>query len=105
MSPERFDHLLSIVEEKIKKKTHIREPTSFAERLAITSRYLASGDSQQSIAFLFKVGHSTVNKIVNEVCDALWDALKDYKSQPSPENDWKNIVIQALKIIGICPTA
>ena len=46
-----------------------------AERVTITFRYLASGDSQQFIAFLFKVGHSTVNKIV---CDAVWDALKDY---------------------------
>ena len=50
-------------------------------------RYLASGDSQQSIAFLFKVGYSTVNQIVNEVCDALWDALQDYISQPSSESD------------------
>ena len=92
ISPERFDHLLSLVEEKIKRKTHIREPTSPAERLAITLRYLASGDRQQSIAFLFKIGHSTANKMVNEVCDALWDALQDYISQPSSESDWKNIV-------------
>ena len=67
--------MLSLVEEKRKKKRHIREPMSPAERLTITLRYLASGDSQQFIAFLFKVGHSTVNKIV---CDAVWDALKDY---------------------------
>lgn len=65
MSPERFDHLLNLVEEKIKKEIHIREPLSPAERLAITMRYLASGDSLQSIAFLFKAGHSTVNKIVD----------------------------------------
>ena len=60
--------------------------------MAIVLRYLASGNSQQSIAFLFKVGHSTVNKIANEVCDALWDAFQDYISQPSSECDWKNIV-------------
>ena len=71
MLSERFDHLLSLVEEKTKKQTNIREPISPVERLAITLRYLASGDSQQSIAFLLKVGHSTVNKIVNEECDAL----------------------------------
>ena len=79
--------MLSLVEEKIKTKTHIREPISPAERLAITLRYLASEDTQQSMAFLFKVGHSTVNKIVNEVCDALWDALQDYISQPSSLSD------------------
>ena len=59
--------------------------------MAITLGYLASGDIQQSIAFLLKVGHSTVNKIVNEVCDALWGALQDYISQPSSKSDWKNI--------------
>ena len=92
MSPEQFDPMLSLVEEKIKKKTHIREPTSPVERLAITLRYLALGDSQQSIAFLFKAVHSTINKIVNEVCDALWDALRDYISPPSSESEWRNIV-------------
>ena len=62
MSPERFDHLLSVVEEKRKKKTYIRESISPAERLAITLRYLASGDSQQSIAFLFKVNIQQLTK-------------------------------------------
>ena len=71
MLSERFDHLLSLVEEKTKKQTNIREPISPVERLAITLRYLASGDSQQSIVFLFKVRHSSINKIVNEVCGAL----------------------------------
>ena len=83
--------MLSHIEEKIKNKTHIRELIFPAERLVISLRYLVSGDSQQSIAFLFKVGYSTVNKIVNEVCDALWDALQDYISQPSSESQWKNI--------------
>ena len=92
MLSERFDHLLSLVEEKTKKQTNIREPISPVERLAITLRYLASGDSQQSIVFLFKVRHSPINKIVNEVCGALWDALQDYISQGLSESDLKNIV-------------
>ena len=71
MLPEQFDHLLSLVEEKTKKPTNIREPMSPVERLAITLRYLASGVSQQFIVFLFKVRHSPINKIVNEVCGAL----------------------------------
>ena len=92
MSPERFDPLFSLVEEKIKKKTHIRVPISHAERLAITLRYLVLGDSHQSITFLFKVVHSIVNKIVNEVCDELWGALLDYINPASSESEWKNIV-------------
>ena len=71
MLSERFDHLLSLVEEKTKKQTNIREPISPVERLAITLRYLASGVSQQSIVFLFKVTHSPITRIVNQVCGAL----------------------------------
>ena len=72
MSPETFDHLLGLVQEKITLKPHIRQPISAEERLvAITLRCLASGDSQQSIAFIFNIGHSTGNGITSEVCDVL----------------------------------
>ena len=72
MSPERFDHLLSLVHDRLIRKFHVREPFSPAERLAVTLRYLASGDSQTSIGFLFKMGRSTVNRIIEEVCTELW---------------------------------
>jgi len=93
MTPDRFDHLLSLVQDKISKKTHIRQPISAAERLAITLRYLATGDSQQSIAFLFKVGHSTVNSIINEVCTVIKDSLHEYITPPYSHNDWKRISV------------
>ena len=92
MSPERFDHLLGLTQEKITRKHYIGQPISAEERLAITLRYLASGDSQQSIAFVFKVGHSTVNGIINEVCDMLWNSLFEYVTPPSKGSDWKKIV-------------
>ena len=90
MSPEWFDHQLGLIEEK--RKHHIRQSISAEERLAITLRYSASGDSQQLIAFLFKVGHSTVNGIINEICDKLRNALFGYVSPPSNGSDWKKIV-------------
>ena len=64
MSPDRFDHLLSLVHDGLVKKFHIRKPISPEERLAVTLRYLASGDSQTSIGFLLKLGLSTVNGII-----------------------------------------
>ena len=90
MSPEWFDHQLSLIEEK--RKHHIRQSISAEERLAITLRYSASGDSQQLIAFLFKVGHLTVNGIINEICDKLSNALFGYVGPPSNGSDWKKIV-------------
>ena len=87
MSPERFDHLLRLVRDRIKRKFHIREPISAEERLAITLRYLATGDSQTSIGFLFKAGRSTVNGIIDEVCDVLWEELESYVPSPSKTGD------------------
>ena len=49
MSPERFDHLFSLVGPLISKlATRFRNPISPSERLAVTLRYLATGDSQHT---------------------------------------------------------
>ena len=54
-------------------------------------RYLATGDSQHSLGFMFKLGRSTVNGIINEVCEELWNALSDYVKPPTSVDDWKKI--------------
>lgn len=61
MTPQRFEHLSSLVAPLISKKlTKLRSSISAAERLTLTLRYLASGDSQQSQVFNFRIGRSTV---------------------------------------------
>ena len=53
MSPERFDHLLSLVGPLISKlATRFRNPISPSERLAVTLRYLATGDSQHAVTVI-----------------------------------------------------
>ena len=53
--------------------------------------YLATGDSQQTIAIGFRLGKATVNKIIYETCIALWEGLrKDYVKFPSTEEEWKS---------------
>ena len=93
MSPERLEHLLSLVGPLITKKScRSRDPISPGERLVLTLRYLASGDSQQSQSFNFRIGRSTVCAIIKETCDAIWTALKDlYVKPPQKEEDWKQI--------------
>ena len=67
MSPDRFDHLLTLVASLITKSDAVRTPIPPEERFAVTQRFLASGDSQQSTSFQFKMGKSTVCKIMEEV--------------------------------------
>ena len=80
MSPERFQHLLDLVRPHIEKEdTKFRKAISAAERLAITLRFLATGDSQQTLSFSFRVGKATVRKIVAETSDAIYSVLKEKK--------------------------
>ena len=96
MSPERLEHLLSLVGPLItKKRCRSRDPISPEERLMITLRYLATGDSQQSQSFNFRVGRSTVCAIIKETCAAIWTALKDtYLKSPEKMEEWKQIAEQ-----------
>lgn len=44
-------------------------------RLAITLRFLATGDSYPSLSYSFRVGITTVCNVVRETCKILWDVL------------------------------
>lgn len=93
VTPERFEHLLSLVGPLITKtNTRMREAISAAERLTLTFRYLASGDDQQSLSFSYRIGRTTLSHIIQETLNAIWLALKDkYVSPPQSASDWKNI--------------
>ncbi len=88
ISPERFEHLLSIVGPLISKTTcRSRVPIPASERLALTLRYLATGDSQQSQSFYFRIGRATVSKIIKETCEMLWQCLHSgYLKAPETED-------------------
>ena len=93
MSPERFDHLVQLLKPAVQKKPcPTREVISVEERLAVTLRYLATGDSQQSQAFNFRIGRATVCHIVRDVCAAIWDTLSEiYLKAPTRMSDWESI--------------
>ena len=93
MSPERFEHLLSLVGPFItKSQCRSREPIPPNERLMLTLRYLASGDSQQSLSFAFRVGRSTASQIIRGTCEGIWQALhSNYLKAPVTSEDWLRI--------------
>lgn len=52
-------------------------------------RYLATGDSYQTIAFSFRVGRSTVGSIVSQVCKEIWNILQPTYLPSPTEETWK----------------
>ena len=77
MSPNRFEHLLELIKPMIMKKNAVREVIPPDECLAIALRFLASGESQTSLSYYFKIGKSTLCGVVEEVCQAIWTVLQD----------------------------
>lgn len=78
MSPNDFDFLLSKVEPLItKQKTRLRIPIPAKVRLALTLRFLATGDSYRSLHYLFKISSAAITIIVQEVYMAINTVLKD----------------------------
>ena len=93
MSLERFDHLLSLVEPPITKEdTNYRKLVSPAKRLALMNCFLATGESPISLSLSFRIGKSTVSKIIAENCDALHRVhFHLYVKRPTSNNKWKAI--------------
>ncbi|KAK3889684.1 hypothetical protein Pcinc_006250 [Petrolisthes cinctipes] len=57
----------------------------------VKRKYLASGMSQKDVARYFCVGQSTVCNIIQEVCQAIWDALGPaFLPRPTPDH-WKRV--------------
>ena len=93
MSPSRYEILLQLVGPLITKNAHRREVISPGERLCITLRYLCSGDSNITIACSYRVGISTVGKIIKETCIAIWKTLlaNNYIKAPKSKEEWLKI--------------
>ncbi|CAH1987622.1 unnamed protein product [Acanthoscelides obtectus] len=93
MSHDDFQYLCNKISPAIKKQdTNMRLAINVEERLAITLRFLASGDSYRSLSYLFRVPQQTISKIIPECCDAIYRCLKpDYMEVPSSEDCWEKI--------------
>ena len=76
MSSESFGVVLRHVKIHISKENMpFRESVPASTRLAVTLRHLASGESQQSLSWSFRLGRTTVSQIVRETCEAIWKVL------------------------------
>ena len=104
MSPERSQHLLDLVRPHIQKEdTKFQKAISAAERLAITLRFLATGDSQKTLSFSFRVGKARVSKIVAETSDAIYSVLKETYHHQKQKKTGLGLP-KSSKTSGICHT-
>jgi hypothetical protein len=70
----------------------MREAIPGGQRLALTLRFLATGESYASLHYQFRVSVPSICRIVPEVCDVICNTLKSgYLKFPESEEDWLKI--------------
>ena len=93
MPPQMFDELLQRITPVIQRQhTRLRPPLEAGLKLALTLRHLATGDRYPTLHYDFRCGRINVGVIVQEVCQAIIQELKDeVMPLPRTQEDWKAI--------------
>ena len=61
-------------------------------KLAITLRYIATGNSYKSLQYSFRVAHNTIAVFIPEVCQAIVDELQDEVFKfPTTQDEWREV--------------
>ena len=93
MDYNTFSEILHRIEGRITKAANnFRKPLSAGIKLAITLRYLASGDNYHSLMYGFRVAHNTISKVIIQVCEAI---IAEYAEEmvpcPTTAEQWKEV--------------
>lgn len=93
MTSDEFDFLLGRVEPLITRQdTKMRRAITARERLSLTLRFLATGETYKSLSFQYRIGATTISQIVKSTCTALHQVLKDeFLKTPKLEEEWRTI--------------
>ncbi|KAG5869550.1 hypothetical protein JTB14_037167 [Gonioctena quinquepunctata] len=87
-----YDELLEMVTPIIQKtNTNMRDAISPSQRLSITLRYLATGNTFEDLKFTSAISPQSISMIVMETCTALTHCLKEYIQIPKTEDEWKSV--------------
>ena len=92
-TPEFFEIIKTRLEPHLARQaTNYRAPISVRKKLALTIRYLATGQSYTSLSCQLKVGRSTISKFLPEVCRAIQDEFtREYLRCPTTPDKWKEL--------------
>ena len=74
-----FQALVENISPKITKRTTMmRKAISASERVALTLRFLATGESFSSLEYQFRISKRAISYIVIEVCRAIYSEMGDW---------------------------
>nr|XP_023028734.1 uncharacterized protein LOC111516862 [Leptinotarsa decemlineata] len=92
MTSSDFEGLLNKIAHIIQKHyTPFRSAIPPHERLAVTLRFLAAGDSYHSLSYTFKISKQIISAIIPIACEAIVSVLQDYIKMPQNEAEWNAI--------------
>ena len=71
---------------------HLRPSIKPDERLAVTLRYLATGETLHSLEYSFRISRQAISAIIIETCNALYSVLaRDYFKTPKTKEEWEEV--------------
>ena len=93
VSPDLFDQIVERVGPRVARQdTRLRLAIPVEQRIAIALRFVATGESYQSLEYHFRVSNSLISFIVPEVMTAIYEEYKDeYMKCPSTAEEWKEV--------------
>ena len=74
-----------------RQETQFRKPLPPGLRVAITLRFLATGESYKSLQYTFRVSKCMISRIVPETCKAIYKAFKSELKTPETEEEWRSV--------------
>ena len=99
MNVETFTYLLEKVRPQITLRvTNLRKPISAEEQLAVTLRFMATGESFGSLMFQYRMSKQSIRRIIPRVSLAIVESLMDiWMPFPKGPADWQKIADEFLK--------
>ena len=75
-----------------KKTTRFRLPISSEEKLAITLRFLATGETCKSLMYQYRVSEVSISRFVPEVFQVIIESfMEEYMSLPDSKEKWLSV--------------
>ena len=94
MGPEDFHELLTRIAPRITKRdtNYYRKSLEPGLKLAVTLRFLATGNSYKTLQYGFRVAHNTISVFIPQVCQAIINELSDEVLMcPDTPEGWKQV--------------